>query len=72
MSIPVDERFRHVGIDKEIGQAIVRPSMSYWQDAWRRLKLNKAAMLGLTVIIVCTVMSIIGPMMTEHTFYQTI
>ena len=32
------EKFRHVGINEGESQAIVRPSMTYWQDAWRRLK----------------------------------
>lgn len=60
------EKFRHVGINEEKSQAIVRPSMTYWQDAWRRLKKNKIAMLGLIVIIIMTIMSIIGPMMVPY------
>ncbi|MGI5999219.1 MAG: ABC transporter permease [Lutispora sp.] len=60
------EKFKHVGINEEKSQSIVRPSMTYWQDAWRRLKKNKIAMLGLIVIIVMTIMSIIGPMMVPY------
>jgi oligopeptide transport system permease protein len=70
MQIAANERFEHVGVNEERGQMIVRPSISYWRDAWRRLKMNKAAMFGLAVIIFCTIMSIIGPMMTEHTYYS--
>ena len=29
----------------------IRPSLTYWQDAWRRLKQNKLSMIGLVVII---------------------
>ncbi|UUZ85545.1 hypothetical protein LJK88_19730 [Paenibacillus sp. P26] len=36
------------------GEAIVRPSLNYWQDAWRRLKKNKLAMFGLIALIVLT------------------
>lgn len=60
------EKFRHVGINEGESQAIVRPSMTYWQDAWRRLKKNKIAMVGLFVIIIMTIMSIIGPMMVPY------
>lgn len=60
------EKFRHVGINEEKSQSIVRPSMTYWQDAWRRLKKNKIAMIGLVVIIIMTIMSIIGPMMVPY------
>jgi len=60
------EKFTHVGINEEKSQAIVRPSMTYWQDAWRRLKKNKIAMIGLIIIIIMTIMSIIGPMMVPY------
>lgn len=31
---------------KSEAEAVVRPSLSYWHDAWRRLVKNKLAMLG--------------------------
>ncbi len=51
--------------DKE---KIVRPSMTYWQDAWRRLKQNKLAMLGLILIILVFTTAIVGPMLTETNY----
>ncbi len=62
------EKFNHVGINEEKSQSIVRPSMTYWQDAWRRLKKNRIAMIGLLVIIVFTIMSIVGPMMVPYSY----
>lgn len=47
-------------------EAVVRPSQSYWQDAWRRLLKNKLAMAGLTFLIFLTIMAIIGPMISPH------
>jgi oligopeptide transport system permease protein len=35
--------------------------MTYWQDAWRRLKQNKVAILSLCILIVISIMAIIGP-----------
>ncbi|NLV89403.1 MAG: ABC transporter permease [Tissierellia bacterium] len=39
---------------------IRRPSIKYWPDVWRRLKQNKLAMIGLTIIIVMVILSISG------------
>lgn len=62
------EKFKHIGINEEKSQSIVRPSMTYWQDAWRRLKKNKIAMIGLVIIIIFTIMSIVGPMMVPFSY----
>ncbi|MFC5405253.1 ABC transporter permease [Cohnella soli] len=50
--------------------AIVRPSLTYWQDAWRRLRTNKMAMGGLFVLIVIALLAIIAPMISKHTIYE--
>ncbi|TVY00422.1 ABC transporter permease [Cohnella terricola] len=47
---------------------IVRPSQTYWQDAWRRLKKNKLAMAGLVVLIVLTVVAIVAPMFSSYDY----
>ena len=51
--------------DKEV---LTRPSMTYWQDAWRRLKKNKLSMLGLAFIIFMGLTAIIGPYIIEHDY----
>lgn len=63
------EQFKHVGINEEKSQAIIRPSMTYWQDAWRRLKKNRIAMFSLFFLIFLAVMSFVGPMLTPYTYY---
>lgn len=45
-------------IDKE---EILRPSLTYWQDTWIRLRRNKIAMIAIAVLIIMIVMCIIGP-----------
>lgn len=42
-----DEWFTPKKKNKSEAEAVVRPSLSYWHDAWRRLVKNKLAMLGL-------------------------
>lgn len=49
---------------------IARPTVSYWADAWRRLKTNKLAMFGLLIIILLIVMAIIGPYLNGYTYYE--
>lgn len=39
---------------------IARPSLTYWQDAWRRLKQNKLAMLGLICVIALILWGFVG------------
>lgn len=57
-------------VDKDIAQAetIKRPSVTYWADAWRRLKENKLAMFGLLVLIILAVLAIFGPYFNKFTY----
>ena len=41
---------------------IVRPSMTYWQDVWRRLKGNKVAMGSLIFLVFLILVAIFVPM----------
>ena len=41
------------------------PSVSYWQDAWRRLKANKVAMVSLVFIIAVIIFAFLGPLFRE-------
>ena len=45
------EKFRVVGYTQEEANRIERPTISYWQDAVRRLKKNKIAMISLFFLI---------------------
>jgi oligopeptide transport system permease protein len=42
-------------------QQISRPSISYWQDAWRRLKRNPRALISLGIIAALLVFTVAGP-----------
>ena len=68
---PDGNDFELVGKSEEGAQAIVRPSMSYWQDARRRLRKNKVALTSLIVLVVLTIMAIIGPMMVDVQYNDT-
>ncbi len=42
-------------------QVISRPSLSYWQDAWRRLKANRRALVSLWIVVGLLLFTVFGP-----------
>ena len=64
----IADMFKPVDKDIESAEAIVRPSVTYWQDAWRRLKQNRLAMVGLWVIVAITLIAIFGPMLSPYSY----
>jgi len=64
-----DSMFELVPKEQKKLNEMVRPSMSYWQDVWRRLKKNKLAMFGLIVVILMTVIAILGPMFSKYNYF---
>ncbi|TDQ42816.1 oligopeptide ABC transporter permease [Aureibacillus halotolerans] len=44
------------------------PSISFWQDAFRKLRKNKGAIVGIFLVIIITAMSFIGPEISGHKF----
>ncbi|MBT4163014.1 MAG: hypothetical protein HOE54_17035, partial [Gammaproteobacteria bacterium] len=57
---PTAADFEPVKVESDVEQ-ISRPSLSYWQDAWVRLKKNTRAIVSLWIIILLTVFTLIGP-----------
>jgi oligopeptide transport system permease protein len=57
------EKFQIIGCENANSEEILRPNMTYWQDAWRRLKQNKVAMASLILLGIIALMTIFGPMM---------
>jgi oligopeptide transport system permease protein len=55
---PVD--FERV-VTERTTHAIARPSLSYWQDAWRRLKMNRRALVSLYLVVALALFTIAGP-----------
>ncbi|QUS35636.1 ABC transporter permease [Falsirhodobacter algicola] len=47
---------------------IAAPSRSLWQDAWIRLKKNRAALASLFVLIILALAGIFGPMISPHPY----
>ena len=46
----------------------MRPSLTYWQDAWRRLRNHKMAMAGLVGVLFILLFAILGPLTVSKTY----
>lgn len=56
---------------EHLGEAqLVRPSMTYWQDAWRRFKQSRLAMAGLVVIALMILLAVLGPTISPYTYAE--
>jgi oligopeptide transport system permease protein len=62
--------FEPLNLDETEKNVVVRPSETYWQDAWRRLKENKVAIVSLVMLVFLAVISIFGPMISKFNYYS--
>lgn len=65
---PNPELFSRIDFTHDTSYDIVRPSTTYWQDAWRRLKKNKMAMAGLVMVCIIAITAIFGPFFTKYSY----
>ena len=62
------DKFKIIGYSKDEANRIDRPTISYWQDAWRRLRKNPVAMSALVVLCLLVVMVIVGPLIKGYDY----
>lgn len=55
--------------EEKDAEKIVRPSLTFMQDGWRRLKKNKIAIISMIVIIIIILSAIIIPNFWPHSYY---
>ena len=60
--------FIPVSKEESADQEVMRQSLTYWQDAWRRLKNHKLAMSGLIGVILIIFISFAGPLFFEQSY----
>lgn len=66
-----DSDFIITGLSTSIVEEKMRPSLTYWQDAWRRLKQNKVAMVSLVILALLGTLCIIGPYLNGYKYEVT-
>lgn len=70
--MPIDsELFFPLEKEDDSKETLLQPSLSFWQDVWRRLKLNPTAVAGLSALFLLAIFAIFAPFTTPHTYYET-
>ncbi len=49
-------------------EAILRPSITYWQDVWQRFRKDPLGLAGLFIILIMTLMAVFMPMVSPYTY----
>ena len=60
--------YAHVGVKLEEAERIRRKSQTYLQDAARRFRQNRAAVLGMVLLVIIIVMSFVGPLIGGYAY----
>ena len=61
--------FRRAQVDLD-REEISRPSLSYWQDAWYRIRTNRRTLASLFIVVFMVLVAAFGPMLW-HFDYDT-
>jgi oligopeptide transport system permease protein len=60
------ESFKRITIDSSQAEKISKPSLSFWQDAWLRIRKNKAAIVSMVILFLILIMAFVGPYLSPH------
>lgn len=66
--IVTKDKFKVIGKNLEQMESISRPNLSYWQDAWRRIRKNKVAYGSLILIAVYVLLAVFAPVFSPYDF----
>ncbi|EPE60929.1 binding--dependent transport system inner membrane component family protein [Exiguobacterium sp. S17] len=64
------DMFQRVDMNEQLGERIAGKSLNFWQDAWLRLKKNKAAIISLSIILILVLLALFGPMLSARDAYE--
>ncbi len=64
--------FQFATEEEKVNFIEMKKSMSYWQDAWRRLKKNRVAMVALYIVIAIILFAFLGPVFSQYGYDQQI
>lgn len=57
-------------LDPSLSDEIASPPVTFWKEAWKRLRKNKGAIFGLIIIILLSVMALAGPFMNDYSYVE--
>ena len=62
------EDFLPLSDEERLTAETLRPSKSYWADAWSRLKEDKLAVFGLAVIVAVILFAVLAPILSQYEY----
>ena len=62
------ELFTPLSAEEKKISVTIRPSIGYWEDAWRRLKKDRMALMSLIVIIAIIAAAVLVPMFSKYDY----
>lgn len=62
------EDFQPIPQEKRQADTIVRPSVSYWADVFRRIRQDKVAVISLSIIAIICLLAIFAPMFCPYDY----
>lgn len=60
--------FEPLSPEEKMHSEIMRPSLTYWSDAWMRLKRDRLALFGLIVIVMILLLAVFGPVFSPYEY----
>lgn len=70
-NLPKD-MFELIPSDAAEQEKISRPSLTFWQDAGKRMMANTGARISMIILIVLILLSLFGPLFSSHTYKEQI
>jgi len=70
--MPRANLFEFVGEREDLDSEKLEKSLTYWQDAWRRLKKHKLAMVGLAGVLFIILFAVLGPLLSRFSYSDQI
>jgi oligopeptide transport system permease protein len=67
-SAPAAEDYLPATKEEKESVSAERESTTFWQDAWRRLKANKVAMVALVIVLFYVLMAFVAPMFIPYSY----
>ena len=71
MSAITSKDFTPLPKERDMTDVIVRPSVSYWKDVFRRIRSDKVAVVSFTFILLISLMAIFAPIVCQYGYDTT-
>lgn len=62
------EMFAPAHVDPSKSEKISKPSLTFWQDSWLRVRKNKGAVISMVILVILIIMAFVGPLITPYAY----